>query len=219
MSGDKASPTLVRCAYDIQHQTPEHRAACLSHVRHRYKISGPITVTFPGPCGKRPPLPEWEEVRRNSLPVCACGRDRAVFPPLVVIPVAAGTLPPSMQEPIVVNQEDLLLIRSSQGAAHAHYSVAIEDDQLVVESDPIVDIGDLLGGDPTDTDEPKIRTAALSELVASLSGGANALPFYAEGDVAPSLVFAVTAIDVLARQVTIGLCQGMETFTIESAID
>lgn len=219
MNGDKPSPTLVRCAYDLQHQTPEHRAACLSHVRHRYKITGPITVTFPGLCGKAQPLPEWDEVRRNTLPVCACGRDRAVFPPLVVSPVAAGRLPSSLHQPIIVNQEDLLLIRASKGAAPARYSVAIEDGQLVVESDPIADIGDLLGGDPADTDEPKIRTAALSELAASLSGGANALPFYAKGDAGPSFVFAVTAIDVLAHQVTISLCEGMETFVPESAID
>lgn len=219
MSDDKPSPTLVRCAYDIQHQTPEHRAACLSHVRHRYQITGPIAVTFPGRCGKAQPLPEWDEVRRNTLPVCACGRDRAVFPPLVASPVAVDTLPSSLREPIIVNQEDLLLIRASKGAAQAHYSVAIEDGQLIVESDPIADIGDLLGGDPAETDEPKIRTAALSELAASLSDGANALPFHAKGDAGPSLVFAVTAIDVLAHQVTISLCEGMETFVPESAID
>jgi hypothetical protein len=219
MSDDKPSPTLVRCAYDIQHQTPEHRAACLSHVRHRYQITGPIAVTFPGRCGKAQPLPEWDEVRRNTLPVCACGRDRAVFPPLVASPVAVDTLPSSLREPIIVNQEDLLLIRASKGAAQAHYSVAIEDGQLIVESDPIADIGDLLGGNPAETDEPKIRTAALSELAASLSDGANALPFHAKGDAGPSLVFAVTAIDVLAHQVTISLCEGMETFVPESAID
>jgi hypothetical protein len=219
MSDDKPSPTLVRCAYDIQHQTPEHRAACLSHVRHRYQITGPIAVTFPGRCGKAQPLPEWDEVRRNTLPVCACGRDRAVFPPLVASPVAVDTLPSSLREPIIVNQEDLLLIRASKGAAQAHYSVAIEDGQLIVESDPIADIGDLFGGDPAETDEPKIRTAALSELAASLSDGANALPFHAKGDAGPSLVFAVTAIDVLAHQVTISLCEGMETFVPESAID
>lgn len=146
MSDDTSIPTPVRCAYDIRHQTPEHHAACLSYVRHRYKITGPITVTFPGSCGKAQPLPEWDEVRGNSLPVCACGRDRAVFPPLAVSPVPVGRLPASLPESIFVDQEGLLLIRSSQGAGHACYSVAIEDGQLIVESDPIAGIGDLLVG-------------------------------------------------------------------------
>ncbi len=219
MSDDASIPTHVRCAYDLRHQTPEHHAACLSYVRHRYKITGPITVTFPGKCGKAQPLPEWDEVRGNSLPVCACGRDRAVFPPLAVSPVALGTLPLSLPGSIIVNQEDLLLIRSIQGASHAHYSVAIEDGQLIVEADPIAGIGDLLGGHPGDTDEPKIRTAALSELAASLTVGAMALPFYTQGEGATRFVFAVTAIDALARRVTISLGDAMESFVPESTIE
>lgn len=219
MSDDKQEPTVVRCAYDIQNQTPEHHAACLSYVRHRYKISGPIAVILPGSCGKAQPLPEWDEVRRNSLPVCACGRDRAVFPPLVASPVAAGQLPASVHEPIVVSQEDMLWICPHKGARRAHFSVAVEDGQLVVESDPIADIGDLLGADHAEADEPRIRTAALSELAASLSSGATALPFYTKGDDRQSFVFAVTAIDVAARQVTISLGEAMEAFVPEGAID
>jgi hypothetical protein len=220
MSDDEPNPTLVHCAYDIQHQTPEHHAACLSYVRHRYKISGPISVVLPGSCGKaQPHLPGWDEVRHNSLPVCACGRDRAVFPPLRATPVAAGQLPAPLHEPIIVSQEDLLWIRPNKGASHAHFSIAIEDGQLVVESDPIADIGDLLVGNPSDADEPKIRTAALSELAASLSGDAAALPFYAKGDAGPSFVFAVTAIDVAARQATISLGEAIEAFVPEREID
>jgi hypothetical protein len=212
MSDDEPNATLVRCAYDIQHQTPEHHAACLSYVRQRYKISGPITVILPGSCGKTQAPAAWDEVRRNTLPVCACGRDRAVFPPLLASAVAAGKLPASRHEPVVVSQEDLFWICSSKGSRHAHFSIAIEDGQLVVESDPIADIGDLLGASPADTDEPKTRTAALSELAASLSDGASALPFYARGDGEPCFVFAVTAIDVAARQVTISLGEAMEVF-------
>lgn len=219
MSDDTPIPTPVRCAYDIRHQTPEHHAACLSYVRHRYKITGPITVTFPGSCGKAQPLSEWEEVRSNTLPVCACGRDRAVFPPLAVSPVPVGTLPASLPESIIVEQEDLLLIRSSQGASHAHYSVAIEDGQLIVESDPIAGIGDLLVGGPGDTDEPKIRTATLSELAASLSDGTNALPFHTQGEDGTRFVFAVVAIDALSRRVTISLGEAMEIVVPEGAND
>jgi hypothetical protein len=218
MSDDEPNPTLVRCAYDIQHQTPEHHAACLSYVRQRYKISGPITVILPGSCGKVQPPADWDEVRRNSLPVCACGRDRAVFPPLVASAVPAGKLPASRHEPVVVSQEDLFWIRSSKGSRTALFSIAIEDAQLVVESDPIADIGDLLGGDPADADEPKVRTAALSELAASLSDGASALPFYAKGDGGPCFVFAVTAIDVAARQVTISLGEAMEVIVPECEV-
>jgi hypothetical protein len=218
MSDDQPNATLVRCAYDIQHQTPEHHAACLSYVRQRYKISGPITVILPGSCGKAQALAGWDEVHLNSLPVCACGRDRAVFPPLVASAVAASELPASKHEPVVVSQEDLFWIRSSNGARHAHFSIAIEDGQLVVESDPIADIGDLLGGDTADAEEPKIRTAALSELAASLSGGASALPFYASAEGGPCFVFAVTAIDVAARQVTISLGEAMEVFVPECEV-
>lgn len=220
MSNDTSIPTPVRCAYDIRHQTPEHHAACLSYVRHRYKIKGPIAVTFPGSCGKAQPLPEWDEVRSNSLPVCACGRDRAVFPPLAVSPVPAGSLPASLPDPIVVAQEDQILIRSIQGAGHAHYSVAIEDGQLIVESDPIAGIGDLLAGELADTEEPKIRTAALSELAASLSSdGTKALPFYIQHEGQARLVFAVTAIDAPARRVSIRLGATMETVVPGNGID
>lgn len=218
MSDDEPNATHVRCAYDIQHQTPEHHSACLSYVRQRFKIAGPITVILPGSCGKAQALADWDEVRCNSLPVCACGRDRAVFPPLVASAVAAGKLPASRHEPVVVSQEDLFWICSSNGARHAHFSIAIEDGQLVVESDPIADIGDLLDGSPADADEPKVRTAALSELAASLSDGASALPFYAKGDGGPCFVFAVTAIDVAARQVTISLGDAMEVFVPECEV-
>lgn len=217
MSGDTRNPTPVRCAYDIQHQTPEHHAACLSYVRQRYKISGPITVIFPGTCGNAELEPEWDEVRRNSLPVCACGRDRAVFPPIVTRPVPIDQLPPLRQEPVVVSEEDLLCIRDSAGPGHAHYSVAIEDAQLIVETDPIADIGDLLADSPAD--EPKIRTTALSELAPLLAGGAAALPFHAKGDGGQGLVFAVTAIDVAARQATICLGEAMQVFVPESEND
>ncbi|HRD97417.1 MAG TPA: hypothetical protein PLA97_13580 [Rubrivivax sp.] len=219
MSDDTSIPTTVRCAYDIRHQTPEHHAACLSYVRHRYKIKGPIAVTFPGSCGKAQPLPEWDEVRSNSLPVCACGRDRAVFPPLQVSPVPVGSLPASLPDPIVVAQEDQILIRSIQGAGHAHYSVAIEDGQLIVESDPIAGIGDLLLGGFADAEEPKIRTAALSELAASLSDGTKALPFCIQHEGHARLVFAVTAIDAPARRVSIRLGATMETVVPGDGMD
>ena len=211
MSGEK-TPTPVRCAYDIEHQSPEHHAACLTYVRHRYKISGPITVIFPGQCGSAQAHPEWDEVHRNSLPVCACGRDRAIFPPLVVEPVATEGLALSGHEPVVVGEEDLLCIRGDSDSARVHYSVAIEDGQLVVESDPITDIGDLLGSDPVDPGAPKVRTAPLSELAALLSGATTALPFHALDAGQNRLVFAVTAIDAATRQATIGLGAGMEAF-------
>lgn len=217
MSGKCDPATYVKCASMAQHESAEHRAVCLSYVRQRYQISGPITIVFPGECGQaEADHPEWHEVRRNTVAVCACGRDRAVFPPIELQPEPAAGLGLDPGDPIELGDAELLCIRSSAGACHAHFEIAIEDGQLVLEADPITGIGDLLGGVPEET---KVRTSALADLAPLLAADAVALPCYDQDAGARRLVFAITAIDAAAHRLTIRLGAEMETFVPETAAE
>jgi hypothetical protein len=210
---------LVKCPFDLRHQTAEHHAVCLSHVRHRYKITGPITIIFPGECGNTEAGPEWDEVLTNTVPVCNCGRDRAVFPPIAVHPEVPAQTLASSYEPIVLGEEDFLCIRSIAGSGRAHYAVAVEDGQLIIEADPIIDAGELLDGTVEVPPEPMVWTSALADLAPALAGGSAVLPFYQENTAEHRLVFAVTAIDVASRQVSITVADAMEPFSPDIALE
>lgn len=217
MSGKCDPATYVKCASMAQHQSAEHRVVCLSYVRQRFQISGPINIVFPGECGQaEADHPDWDEVRRNTVAVCACGRDRAVFPPIALQPEAARQLALAATEPIDLGDEELLSVRSGDGESQAQFEIAIEEGQLVLESDPIDGIGDLLVGA---AETPKIWTSALADLAPQLEGGAMALPYYDESAGSRRLVFAITAIDVPAHRVTIRLGVGMQTFVPEAAAE
>lgn len=205
--------TVVRCPIDEQHQTPEHHAACVAHVRRRHEIAGPITIVFPGECGNLDAGPEWDEVRSCTVPVCDCGRDRVALPPISVRPEGLAQPLPSTLESIDLGEETFVCIRSVGDPDHAHFAVALEEGQLIVERDPITDIGEILDHRTEDQGESPMQTSPLTDLAQALGDGSSILPFYLKSSPeAPRLVFAVTAVDVANRTVTIMLGDEMETF-------